>query len=97
LSNNSDTNVVIPCDIISEFTNDPTISFNTLPVGIELGQDMDGYDAGITMQSVPDGPHIIWGTVQITATVRQSVVIRFFAVIMFLGALAFPPSNSFMA
>jgi hypothetical protein len=77
----------IACDEIFN-ADDDTVGGGPLQLAIDTSQDLDGFEGKIDIQEVSDdqvsfsGP----GTGQVSVNLGRKPVIRFFAVVMFVGA-----------
>lgn len=60
-----------------------------LPVFFQIGQDLDAFSAHTALQQLPEDDILAFlgnGSVLLSITVPRREVVRFFAVLMFIGA-----------
>jgi hypothetical protein len=91
LTNTSD-NSTIACDDYFDFVDDPNFSAQSLPAFFQIGQDLDAFSAKTALQQLSQNDSLaLFGgaSVLIPITVSRREVVRFFAVLLFIGAFHF--------
>jgi hypothetical protein len=78
----------VACDEIFNADDDDTVGGGSLKLAIATSQDLDGFEGKIDIQEIPDDQASVSGlaAVQVSVALGRKSVIRFFAVVMFVGA-----------
>ncbi|KAJ7232373.1 hypothetical protein C8J57DRAFT_1250590 [Mycena rebaudengoi] len=85
---NSTDNSTVSCD--NGFDVVDNINVGYLPVYFQIGQDLDDFSAHTALQQLPENDPLAYfgnGSVLLSITVPRREVVRFFAVLMFIGLL----------
>jgi hypothetical protein len=80
-------NSTVACDNGLDFVTDINVAF--LPVYFQIGQDLDAFSAHTTLQQLPENdPLAYFGSASALLSIKvpRRLVVRFFAVLMFIGA-----------